>query len=121
MYAGALFKSTFMDEYKSATTKDWSTQYPIFVEEYNKIKRTDRRNTEVVEYKSKTAFSKTTHPRNLDVPRSLSRHSPSQLIRIQVHRGDGLLRRPRRRSGGIGIVVWIRRCNFRWKGTSREN
>ena len=32
MYAGALFKRTFMDKYKSATTKDWSTQYPIFVE-----------------------------------------------------------------------------------------
>ena len=119
--ASMLIKHTFMDNYGSSRTKYCSTQYPIFVEEYDKIKRTDRRNAEVVEYKSNTAFSKTTHPRNLGVPRIPSCRSPSQLIRIQVHRGDGLLRRPRGRSGGIRIVVGIRRLNFRQKGTSREN
>ena len=49
MYASALFKRTFMYDYKSATTKYWSTQYPIFVEEYNKIKRAEGRNAEASE------------------------------------------------------------------------
>ena len=31
VYTSALFKRTFMDAYKSKTTKCWSIQYPIFV------------------------------------------------------------------------------------------
>ena len=45
---------------------------PYFLEEYSKIKRTERRNSQAAEYEINATFCETTHPRNLGTLRAPS-------------------------------------------------